>query len=78
MLISWVGILLTGHEFEVFSHAIQHMQQEWSQVQAYQAVHDIATSIGIAGIPDSVPSASHQLVEAAYDPLALSSTGSDR
>ena len=53
------------------------MQQEWDQAQASQAAHDIATSIGIARIPNAASNASHQTVEAAYDPLVPSSTGSD-
>ena len=76
-LISWVDFLLTGHDSEAFSHAIQYMQQEWNQAQASQVAHDIASSIGIVSIPIPTPDASSHFTEAAYDPLAPTSTGSD-
>ena len=74
LLISWVESLLSGHDSEAFSHAIQHMQQEWDQAQASQASHDITSSIGIVSIPIPTSDASTQIAETTYDPLASTST----
>ena len=52
------------------------MQQEWDQAQTSQAVHDIASSIGIVSIPILAPDASAQVAETTYDPFVLTSTGS--
>ena len=52
------------------------MQQESDQAHVSQATHEIASSIGIVSLPILTPDASAQVAETAYDPLALSSTGS--
>ena len=54
----------------MFSHTIQHMQQEWDQVFAFQAVQDIASSIGIASLPIPPSIALVVVAEAAIDQLA--------
>ena len=45
-------------------------------MHASQAAHEIASSIGIASLPTPPSDAPVQVVEAAYDPLATTSTGS--
>lgn len=76
LLIFWIDSLLSGHDSDAFSHAIQHMQQEQDQAHASQAAHYIASSIGIVSLPIPAPDASTQVAETAYDPLAPISTGS--
>ena len=71
-----VMFLLSGHESEVFSQAIQYMQQKWDQVQANQAAHAIAISISIFMATEAAPGALNPAVEFTYDPLATFSNDS--
>ena len=76
LLTFWIGSLLTRQDSEVFFHTIQHMQQEWDQAHASQTAHEIAPSIDIISLPIPPPDVTAQVVEAVFDPLATSSTGS--
>ena len=76
LLTFWIDSLLTWQDSEAFSYAIQYMQQEWDQAHASQAAHEIASSISIASLPIPPPDVPAHVAEAAYDPLAPSSTDS--
>ena len=65
MLTSWIDSLLLGQDSDTFSHTIQHMQQEWDQTHASQAVYEIASSIDIVSLPIPRSDAPTQVVEAA-------------
>ena len=70
LLTSWIDSLLSGHDSEVFSHAIQHMQNEWDQAHASQAAQNIASSIVMASLLIPSSAAPVVLVDDSSDLLA--------